>query len=103
MQPTLVSGPIRHEGWVYEEKYDGGHMLAYKDGDRVQISQSGVGLMITPSSMSSPSMGDTSGMQGTGTYGSRSAAIGASALVRSSEKIREKVTRLAAHQLPQIG
>ncbi|MGE5224409.1 MAG: xanthine dehydrogenase family protein molybdopterin-binding subunit [Omnitrophica WOR_2 bacterium] len=36
---------------------------------------------------------------GTGTYGSRSAAIGASALVKSSEKIREKVTRIAAHQL----
>lgn len=36
---------------------------------------------------------------GTGTYGSRSAAIGASALVRSSEKIREKVIRIAAHQL----
>ncbi len=36
---------------------------------------------------------------GTGTYGSRSAAVGASALVRSSEKIREKVTRIAAHQL----
>jgi carbon-monoxide dehydrogenase large subunit len=36
---------------------------------------------------------------GTGTYGSRSAAIGGSALVRSAEKIREKVTRIAAHQL----
>ena len=36
---------------------------------------------------------------GTGTYGSRSAAIGASALVRSAEKIREKVTRIAAHQM----
>jgi carbon-monoxide dehydrogenase large subunit len=36
---------------------------------------------------------------GTGTYGSRSAAIGASALVKSSEKIRDKVTRIAAHQL----
>ncbi len=36
---------------------------------------------------------------GTGTYGSRSAAIGASALVKSAEKIREKVTRIAAHQL----
>lgn len=36
---------------------------------------------------------------GTGTYGSRSAAIGGSALVRSAEKIREKVTKLAAHQL----
>lgn len=36
---------------------------------------------------------------GTGTYGSRSAAIGGSALVRSAEKIRDKVTRIAAHQL----
>jgi len=36
---------------------------------------------------------------GTGTYGSRSAAIGGSALVKSAEKIREKVTRVAAHQL----
>jgi carbon-monoxide dehydrogenase large subunit len=36
---------------------------------------------------------------GTGTYGSRSAAIGASALVRSAQKIREKVTRIAAHQM----
>jgi aerobic carbon-monoxide dehydrogenase large subunit len=36
---------------------------------------------------------------GTGTYGSRSAAVGANALVRSAEKIREKVTKIAAHQL----
>ncbi|HSF80815.1 MAG TPA: xanthine dehydrogenase family protein molybdopterin-binding subunit [Anaerolineales bacterium] len=36
---------------------------------------------------------------GAGTYGSRSIAVGGSALVRSAEKIREKVTRIAAHQL----
>jgi carbon-monoxide dehydrogenase large subunit len=36
---------------------------------------------------------------GLGTYGSRSAAVGGSALVRSAEKIREKVTAIAAHQL----
>jgi carbon-monoxide dehydrogenase large subunit len=36
---------------------------------------------------------------GVGTYGSRSAAIGGSALVKSAEKIRDKLTRLAAHQL----
>lgn len=36
---------------------------------------------------------------GVGTYGSRSAAIGGSALVKSAEKIRDKVTRIAAHQL----
>lgn len=37
MQPTLLPRPFHHEGWVYEEKYDGWRMLAYKDGDRVQL------------------------------------------------------------------
>jgi carbon-monoxide dehydrogenase large subunit len=36
---------------------------------------------------------------GIGSYGSRSAAVGGSALVRSCEKIRDKVTKIAAHQL----
>jgi carbon-monoxide dehydrogenase large subunit len=36
---------------------------------------------------------------GVGTYGSRSAAIGGSALVKSAEKIREKLKALAAHML----
>ena len=36
---------------------------------------------------------------GLGTYGSRSAAVGGSALVRASEKIRDKITKIAAHQL----
>lgn len=36
---------------------------------------------------------------GVGTYGSRSAAIGGSALVKSAEKIRNKLTILAAHLL----
>ena len=36
---------------------------------------------------------------GLGTYGSRSAAVGGSALVRSAEKIREKMIQIAAHQL----
>jgi carbon-monoxide dehydrogenase large subunit len=36
---------------------------------------------------------------GMGTYGSRSAAVGGSALVRSAEKIRAKVIKLAAHLL----
>ena len=36
---------------------------------------------------------------GVGTYGSRSAPIGASALVKSAEKIRTKVMAVAAHQL----
>jgi carbon-monoxide dehydrogenase large subunit len=44
--------------------------------------------------------GDTDRVQyGVGTYGSRSAAIGGSALVKSAEKIRDKLKRIAAHQL----
>jgi carbon-monoxide dehydrogenase large subunit len=44
--------------------------------------------------------GDTDRISfGLGTYGSRSAAVGGSALVRSAEKIREKMTKIAAHQL----
>ena len=37
MQPTLIAKPFHHEGWVYEEKVDGYRMVAYKDGDRVQL------------------------------------------------------------------
>ena len=36
---------------------------------------------------------------GMGTYGSRSAAVGGSALVKSAEKIKEKLKKIAAHQL----
>jgi bifunctional non-homologous end joining protein LigD len=37
MLPTLVRKPFHHPGWVYEEKYDGGRILAYKEGRRVQL------------------------------------------------------------------
>ncbi|MFB6360370.1 MAG: xanthine dehydrogenase family protein molybdopterin-binding subunit [Halobacteriales archaeon] len=44
--------------------------------------------------------GDTDEIQqGMGTYGSRSAAVGASALVESAEKVVEKARAIAAHQL----
>ena len=36
---------------------------------------------------------------GLGTYGSRSAAVGGSAVLRSAEKVRDKVIKIAAHQL----
>ena len=36
---------------------------------------------------------------GMGTYGSRSAAVGGSALVRSATRVREKMTKIAAHQM----
>ena len=37
MLATLVAGPFDRAGWVYEEKYDGDRMLAYKEGDRVRL------------------------------------------------------------------
>lgn len=46
------------------------------------------------------SHGDTAVVtNGMGTYGSRSTSVGASALVRSAEKIRDKMKKLAAHLL----
>lgn len=44
--------------------------------------------------------GDTATVPfGMGTYGSRSASVGGSALVKSAEKVRAKVIKIAAHQL----
>ena len=37
MLATLVSEPFDRPGWVYEEKYDGDRMLAYKEGTRVVL------------------------------------------------------------------
>jgi bifunctional non-homologous end joining protein LigD len=37
MLATLVKKPFHHPGWIYEEKYDGYRILAYKEGDRVTL------------------------------------------------------------------
>jgi bifunctional non-homologous end joining protein LigD len=37
MLATLVAEPFRKRGWVFEEKYDGDRLLAYKDRDRVRL------------------------------------------------------------------
>jgi bifunctional non-homologous end joining protein LigD len=37
MLPTLVEKPFHNPGWIYEEKYDGDRMLAYKEGERVRL------------------------------------------------------------------
>jgi len=37
MLATLVAEPFDRPGWVYEEKYDGDRMLAYKEGNRVRL------------------------------------------------------------------
>jgi len=37
MLATLVPEPFHRSGWVYEEKYDGDRILAYKEGARVHL------------------------------------------------------------------
>ena len=37
MQSTEVAQPFHRDGWVYEEKYDGWRMVAYKDGTQVRL------------------------------------------------------------------
>lgn len=37
MLATLVREPFDRSGWVYEEKYDGFRILAYKEGSRVTL------------------------------------------------------------------
>ncbi|PYU23097.1 MAG: hypothetical protein DMG30_12720 [Acidobacteria bacterium] len=37
MLATLVQKPFHKPGWIYEEKYDGYRILAYKEGDRVTL------------------------------------------------------------------
>ena len=37
MLATLVAAPFDKPGWVYEEKYDGDRILAYKEGQRVRM------------------------------------------------------------------
>ncbi len=37
MLATLVREPFDRPGWVYEEKYDGYRILAYKEGERVTL------------------------------------------------------------------
>ena len=37
MLATLVAKPFQRPGWVFEEKYDGDRLLAYKQKDRVRL------------------------------------------------------------------
>src|SRR6185295_15774611 len=37
MLATLVDEPFHRPGWVYEEKYDGYRILAYKEGKKVTL------------------------------------------------------------------
>ncbi|MGA7626845.1 MAG: non-homologous end-joining DNA ligase [Candidatus Acidiferrales bacterium] len=43
MLATLVRDPFDKKGWVYEEKYDGYRLLAYKEGNKVSLmSRNGI-------------------------------------------------------------
>jgi bifunctional non-homologous end joining protein LigD len=37
MLATLVAKPFHEPGWIYEEKYDGFRILAYKEGNKVTL------------------------------------------------------------------
>ena len=37
MLATLVDKPLQRPGWIYEEKYDGYRVLAYKEGAKVKL------------------------------------------------------------------
>jgi bifunctional non-homologous end joining protein LigD len=37
MLATLISQPFHQPAWVYEEKYDGFRILAYKEGSSVSL------------------------------------------------------------------
>jgi bifunctional non-homologous end joining protein LigD len=37
MLATLIAKPFHEPGWIYEEKYDGYRLIAYKDGDWVML------------------------------------------------------------------
>ena len=37
MLATLIAEPFHKPSWVYEEKYDGYRLIAYKDGDWVML------------------------------------------------------------------
>jgi bifunctional non-homologous end joining protein LigD len=37
MAATPLPRPFHREGWIYEEKYDGWRVVAYKDGPAVRL------------------------------------------------------------------
>jgi len=37
MRADEVARPFHRDGWIYEEKYDGWRMVAYKDGTAVRL------------------------------------------------------------------
>jgi bifunctional non-homologous end joining protein LigD len=43
MLATLADGPFQRRGWIYEEKYDGIRILAYKEANRIRLlSRNGI-------------------------------------------------------------
>lgn len=73
---------------------------AHGQGHETTFAQIVAGTLGIPLSDIEVIHGDTGRTPfGLGTYGSRSAAVGGTAVLRSSEKVRDKVIKIAAHQL----
>jgi carbon-monoxide dehydrogenase large subunit len=73
---------------------------AHGQGHETTFAQIVAGTLGIPISDIEVIHGDTGRTPfGLGTYGSRSAAVGGSSILRSTEKVREKVMKIAAHQL----
>lgn len=73
---------------------------AHGQGHETTFAQIVAGTLGIPISDIEVIHGDTGRTPfGLGSYGSRSAAVGGTAVLRSTEKVREKVMKIAAHQL----
>ena len=87
MLATLVGEPFDRSGWVFEEKYDGYRILAYKEGDRVRLLS-------------------RNGKDRTSTFGAIAAAVGRlpdRTLILDGEAVAFDRRRVSRFQLLQRG
>ncbi len=92
------SGEVRVHPTGQVSVFTGSH--AHGQGHETTLAQVAADELGVPIESVEVVHGDTGRVNfGMGTYGSRSACVGGSALVRSAEKVREKVLRIGAHLL----
>ena len=92
------SGEVRVHPTGQVSVFTGSH--AHGQGHETTLAQVAADELGVPIESVEVVHGDTGRVNfGMGTYGSRSACVGGSALVRSAEKVRAKVLRLGAHLL----
>ena len=92
------SGEVRVHPTGQVSVFTGSH--AHGQGHETTLAQVAADELGVPMESVEVVHGDTGRVNfGMGTYGSRSACVGGSALVRSAEKVRAKVLRIGAHLL----